>query len=118
MENLISIPVPLPLFPPPIGGVGKPGKLELSRIVPKREKRGKREPVFFSGISCKEAIFLVTNVINRRLNTRASWGLALAPIHVISKLVQSTRVCVMEFGLYELIYQYARARARVMGYGG
>ena len=38
MEDLISTPVPLPLFPPPIGGVGKAGKQESSRFFPKRGK--------------------------------------------------------------------------------
>ncbi len=43
MENLIALPILSPLFPPPIGGVGKAGKRERSRRAPKRERREKRE---------------------------------------------------------------------------
>jgi hypothetical protein len=43
MENLITFPTPFPLFPPPIGGVGKVGKKKHSRKVPNRENRENRE---------------------------------------------------------------------------
>jgi hypothetical protein len=53
MEDLIS-PVPFPLFPPPIGGVGNPGKWEPSRRVPKWEKWEKRELIFSTVLSVRE----------------------------------------------------------------
>ena len=41
----LAFPVPFPLPPLPIVSVGKVGKRELTRKVPKREKREKWEPL-------------------------------------------------------------------------
>jgi len=81
MENLISYPIPFPLFPPPIGGVGKAGKREH----PENTRNGKNG---------KSGMLHYCNY----------------------RKYQHARI--MGFVCPEFSTQYARARARVMGYGG
>ena len=83
---ILIFPVTFPLFPPPIGGVGKSGKQEHSQIFPKREKWEKREPIFFICFFYKGAVFLVNNVINLRFYTRASWSLVWVRLSLINEL--------------------------------
>ena len=81
-------------FPTSYRWCGKIGKTGAFPKSPETGKAGKTGTIFFSCTFYKEAIFLVNNVINWRLNTRASWSLG-----------------------YMNKYTNTRERARVMGYG-
>lgn len=112
-------PGSLPAFPTSYRWCGKTGKSGAFPNNPETGKVGKTGTNFSQPHRCKEAISLVNKVITWRLNTRASWGMVVARIYVIDELSSVyVRACVMEYGFHDLIDQYARARARVMGYGG
>lgn len=68
MGQQLILPIPLPLFPPPIGGVGKTGKRECYRKVPKWENRGQREVLWILALTDKEHLYhLNVNTVRRFL---------------------------------------------------